>query len=190
MNSIFKKLIILFNSISICFLAVVIPVYADSNDVNVNEQFVSLIEKEYNISTIDENVEIQINQNGTTSIVVLESEKQVTIYTSPTLEESKLLNNYNANKRGVVWTAIVWLFKAYSVGSTIKTGCQVIQGVSGVDVCGLVSRQANESLVAAGTKKRFKIIRTVEKKACPFPPSSQQCNEAPFAYWKTTIQGY
>lgn len=155
-----------------------------------DEEFIQFIENEYNISRDDENVSVQYNSNGTTSISIIENENSATIFTSPTEEEIEELKNYNEKNKGIIWTALVWLFRAYKVGGAIKTGCQVIQNVSGEDVCGRIAKQTIDSLVDYGTRKRFKVIRSVEKKPCPYPPSSQQCNEPPFAYWKTTLQAY
>lgn len=152
-----------------------------------DEEFISFIEDEYNISRNDENVFIQYNGNNTTSIAIVESQNKFTVLTSPTQEESEELANYNENSKGIVWTAFVWLMRAYN---GVKYGCQIIQGVSGVDVCGEISNQIIDSLVAYGTRKRFKVIRYVEKKPCPYPPSSLQCNQPPFAYWRTTYQAY
>lgn len=152
-----------------------------------DEEFIAFIEDEYNISRNDENVFIQYNGNNTTSIAIVESQNQVTVLTSPTQEESEELANYNENSKGILWTALVWLMRGYS---GIKYGCQIIQGVSGVNVCGEISNQVIDSLVTYGTRKRFKVVRYVEKKPCPYPPSSLQCNQPPFAYWRTTYQAY
>lgn len=157
---------------------------------NKNEEFIQFIEKEYSISRNDENVFVQHNENGTVSITIIESDDLITSYTSPTENEAALLNEYNGKEKGIIWTALVWLYRALKVGSAIKTGCQVIQGVSGEDVCGYVSKEVINSLVKTGTKKKFKVVRSVEKKACPYPPHSLQCNQAPFAYWKTTLHAY
>lgn len=206
MRSLKKKIAVFLVCLSTCIASSGISVFASENNADYgnkkftacpvprssgdesDEEFIKFIENEYNISRNDENVSVQYNGNGTTSIAIVENENQATIFTSPTIEETKLLEEYNENSRSIAWTALVWLFRAYKIGNAIKTGCQVIQGVSGEDVCGRISRQTIESLVAAGTRRQFKVIRSVEKKPCPYPPSSQQCNEPPYAYWKTTLQ--
>ena len=206
MNFSFKKIIVYLICLSTCLVSSGVSVFAYENKMENNkktiacsiprlsgnesdEEFIKFIETEYNISRKDKNVAIQYNENGTTSISIIENDR-VTIYTSPTVEESEQLKKYSGNSKGIVWTALVWLFWAYQVGNKIKTGCEVIQGVTGEDVCGYIARQVIENLVAYGTRKRFKVIRTVEKKACPYPPNSLQCNQPPYAYWKTTLQAY
>lgn len=208
MRSLKKKIAIFLVCLSTCIVSSGISVFAYENNADYgnkkftacpmprssgnesDEEFINFIENEYNISRNDSNVSIQYNENGTTSIAIIENKDQVTIFTSPTAEETELLKEYNENSKGIVWTALVWLYKAYKIGNKIQTGCQVIQGVSGENVCGRIAKQTIESLVAAGTRRKFKVIRSVEKKPCPYPPSSQQCNEPPYAYWKTTLQAY
>lgn len=152
-----------------------------------DEEFIKFIENEYGISRNDENVFVQYNANGTVSVIIIDSDKQFTIYTSPTEEQKKELANYNENSKGILWTAFVWLWNA--IGA-VETGCEIIQGVSGEDVCGYISSEVIKSLVQAGQRKKFKVFRSVEKKPCPYPPSSQQCNEPPYAYYKTVCQEY
>lgn len=208
MRSLKKKIAIFLVCLSTCIVSSGISVFAYENNADYgnkkftacpmprssgnesDEEFINFIENEYNISRNDSNVSVQYNENGTTSIAIIENKDQVTIFTSPTAEETELLKEYNENSKGIVWTALVWLYKAYKIGNKIQTGCQVIQGISGENVCGRIAKQTIESLVAAGTRRKFKVIRSVEKKPCPYPPSSQQCNEPPYAYWKTTLQAY
>ena len=61
-------------------------------------------------------------------------------------------------------------------------------GVSGIDACGYVSKEVIKSLVKSGTRKKFNVVRYVEKLTCPYPPNSQQCNAPPYAYWRTEIE--
>ena len=208
MRSLKKKIAIFLVCLSTCIVSSGISVFAYENNADYgnkkftacpmprssgnesDEEFINFIENEYTISRNDSNVSVQYNENGTTSIAIIENKDQVTIFTSPTTEETELLKEYNENSKGIVWTALVWLYKAYKIGNKIQTGCQVIQGVSGENVCGRIAKQTIESLVAAGSRRKFKVIRSVEKKPCPYPPSSQQCNEPPYAYWKTTLQAY
>ncbi len=160
------------------------------SSVSKNEEFIQFIEKEYNVSRADENVFVQYNEDETVSVTIIESDDLVTSFTSPTQIEAAMLSEYNGKEKGIIWTAIVWLMKAFKVGTKLKTGCEVIQGVSGEDVCGYVAKEVINNLVKTGTKKRFKVLRIVEKKTCPYPPHSLHCNQALFAYWKTTIQAY
>ncbi|WP_169336053.1 hypothetical protein [Allobaculum stercoricanis] len=155
-----------------------------------DEAFINFIENEYNISRNDDNVFVQFNGNGTTSVTIVESKTEFVVLTSPTKEEAEMLENYNENKRSILWEALVWLFKFMDAAGDVISGCELIQGVSGVDVCGEISKQVIDNLIAVGTRKRFKVIRDIVKKPCPFPPHSQQCNEPPYAYWRTSYQAY
>lgn len=161
-----------------------------TNGTLTDEEFINFIENEYNISRNDDNVFVQFNGDGTTSVTIVESKDKFTVLSSPTEEETEMLKNYNDKARIPLWEALVWLFRILDAAGTIKSGCQLIQGVSGVNVCGEISKQVIDSLVEVGTRKRFKVVRHVEKKPCPYPPSSQQCNEPPYAYWRTTYQAY
>lgn len=155
-----------------------------------DESFINFIENEYNISRNDDNVFVQFNGNGTISVTIVESKTEFVVLTSPTKEEAEMLENYNENKKSILRQALVWLFKRIDTAGDVVSGCELIQGVSGVDVCGEISKQVIDNLIAVGTQQRFKGIRYIEKKPCPFPPHSQQCNELLYAYWRTTYQAY
>ena len=154
-----------------------------------DEIFISMIDNQYNISRHDENVFIQYNGDGTTSISIVNSDQSVTILTSQTVGENE--NAQSGKRRGmkkVIYKILVWLYNAYSIGGDIKTGCKIIKGVSGIDACGYVSKEVIKSLVKSGTRKKFNVVRYVEKLTCPYPPNSQQCNAPPYAYWRTEIE--
>lgn len=154
-----------------------------------DEIFISMIENQYNISRSDENVFIQYNGDGTTSISIVNSDLSVTILTSQTAGENE--NAQSGKRRGmkkVIYKILVWLYNAYSIGGDIKTGCKIIKGVSGIDACGYVSKEVIKSLVKSETRKKFNVVRYVEKLTCPYPPNSQQCNAPPYAYWRTEIE--
>ena len=154
-----------------------------------DEIFISMIENQYNISRHDENVFIQYNKDGTTSISIVNSDQSATILTSQTVGENE--NAQSGKRRGmkkVIYKILVWLYNAYSIGGDIKTGCKIIKGVSGIDACGYVSKEVIKSLVKSGTRKKFNVVRYVEKLTCPYPPNSQQCNAPPYAYWRTEIE--
>lgn len=155
-----------------------------------DEDFIQFIEDELNISRNDENVFIQYNGNGTVSISIIDSNDQITIYTNPTEEESEFLKDYNEKSKGLLWSAIVLLWKVADVYGLVEFGCKVVEGVSGVDVCGYVGNEIIDTIVKAGQTKKCRVIRYVEKKPCPYPPHSLQCNEPPFAYWKTVVKEY
>lgn len=154
-----------------------------------DEEFISFIEDEINMSREDENFFIQYNSDNTTSITVLESTDKIVIYS--TLDETTqnfLQENPNfSNQKSILWTALVWLFKLVD---GVTTGCSVIQGVSGVNVCGRISKAVIDNLIEVGTRKRYKVINTIERKYCPYPPHSLQCNQPPFAYEKIVLQAY
>ena len=154
-----------------------------------DEIFISMIENQYNISRNDENVFIQYNGDGTTSISIVNSDLSVTILTSQTAGENE--NAQSGKRRGmkkVIYKILVWLYNAYSIGGDIKTGCKIIKGVSGIDACGYVSKEVIKSLIKSGIRKKFNVVRYVEKLTCPYPPNSQQCNAPPYAYWRTEIE--
>lgn len=154
-----------------------------------DEIFISMIENQYNISRHDENVFIQYNKDGTTSISIVNSDQSATILTSQTVGENE--NAQSGKRRGmkkVIYKILVWLYNAYSIGGDIKTGCKIIKGVSGIDACGYVSKEVIKSLVKSRTRKKFNVVRHVEKLTCPYPPNSQQCNAPPYAYWRTEIE--
>lgn len=154
-----------------------------------DEIFISMIDNQYNISRHDENVFIQYNGDGTTSISIVNSDQSATILTSQTVGENE--NAQSGKRRGmkkVIYKILVWLYNAYSIGGDIKTGCKIIKGVSGIDACGYVSKEVIKSLVKSRTRKKFNVVRYVEKLTCPYPPNSQQCNAPPYAYWRTEIE--
>lgn len=154
-----------------------------------DEIFISMIENQYNISRNDENVFIQYNGDGTTSISIVNSDQSATILTSQTVGENE--NAQSGKRRGmkkVIYKILVWLYNAYSIGGDIKTGCKIIKGVSGIDACGYVSKEVIKSLIKSGIRKKFNVVRHVEKLTCPYPPNSQQCNAPPYAYWRTEIE--
>ncbi len=154
-----------------------------------DEIFISMIDNQYNISRHDENVFIQYNGDGTTSISIVNSDQSATILTSQTVGENE--NAQSGKRRGmkkVIYKILVWLYNAYSIGGDIKTGCKIIKGVSGIDACGYVSKEVIKSLVKSGIRKKFNVVRYVEKLTCPYPPNSQQCNAPPYAYWRTEIE--
>ena len=154
-----------------------------------DEIFISMIENQYNISRNDENVFIQYNGDGTTSISIVNSDQSATILTSQTVGENE--NAQSGKRRGmkkVIYKILVWLYNAYSIGGDIKTGCKIIKGVSGIDACGYVSKEVIKSLIKSGIRKKFNVVRYVEKLTCPYPPNSQQCNAPPYAYWRTEIE--
>ena len=154
-----------------------------------DEIFISMIENQYNISRNDENVFIQYNGDGTTSISIVNSDQSATILTSQTAGENE--NAQSGKRRGmkkVIYKILVWLYNAYSIGGDIKTGCKIIKGVSGIDACGYVSKEVIKSLIKSGIRKKFNVVRYVEKLTCPYPPNSQQCNAPPYAYWRTEIE--
>jgi len=154
-----------------------------------DEIFISMIDNQYNISRHDENVFIQYNGDGTTSISIVNSDLSVAILTSQTAGENE--NAQSGKRRGmkkVIYKILVWLYNAYSIGGDIKTGCKIIKGVSGIDACGYVSKEVIKSLVKSRTRKKFNVVRYVEKLTCPYPPNSQQCNAPPYAYWRTEIE--
>ncbi len=154
-----------------------------------DEIFIFMIDNQYNISRHDENVFIQYNGDGTTSISIVNSDLSVTILTSQTAGENE--NAQSGKRRGmkkVIYKILVWLYNAYSIGGDIKTGCKIIKGVSGIDACGYVSKEVIKSLVKSETRKKFNVVRYVEKLTCPYPPNSQQCNAPPYAYWRTEIE--
>lgn len=154
-----------------------------------DEIFISMIENQYNISRNDENVFIQYNKDGTTSISIVNSDQSATILTSQTAGENE--NAQSGKRRGmkkVIYKILVWLYNAYSIGGDIKTGCKIIKGVSGIDACGYVSKEVIKSLIKSGIRKKFNVVRHVEKLTCPYPPNSQQCNAPPYAYWRTEIE--
>lgn len=154
-----------------------------------DEIFISMIENQYNISRHDENVFIQYNKDGTTSISIVNSDQSATILTSQTVGENE--NAQSGKRRGmkkVIYKILVWLYNAYSIGGDIKTGCKIIKGVSGIDACGYVSKEVIKSLIKSGIRKKFNVVRYVEKLTCPYPPNSQQCNAPPYAYWRTEIE--
>ena len=154
-----------------------------------DEIFISMIDNQYNISRHDENVFIQYNGDGTTSISIVNSDQSATILTSQTVGENE--NAQSGKRRGmkkVIYKILVWLYNAYSIGGDIKTGCKKIKGVSGIDACGYVSKEVIKSLIKSGIRKKFNVVRYVEKLTCPYPPNSQQCNAPPYAYWRTEIE--
>ena len=154
-----------------------------------DEIFIFMIDNQYNISRHDENVFIQYNGDGTTSISIVNSDQSATILTSQTVGENE--NAQSGKRRGmkkVIYKILVWLYNAYSIGGDIKTGCKIIKGVSGIDACGYVSKEVIKSLIKSGIRKKFNVVRYVEKLTCPYPPNSQQCNAPPYAYWRTEIE--
>ncbi len=154
-----------------------------------DEIFISMIENQYNISRNDENVFVQYNGDGTTSISIVNSDQSATIFTSQTAKENEISQNgKRRSMKKIIYKILVWLYNAYSFGGDVKTGCAVIKGVSGFDACGYVSKEVIKSLVKSGTRKKFNVIRYVEKLTCPYPPNSQQCNAPPYAYWRTEIE--
>lgn len=58
-----------------------------------DEIFISMIENQYNISRSDENVFIQYNGNGTTSISIVNADQSATILTSQTVWENESAQN-------------------------------------------------------------------------------------------------
>lgn len=72
-----------------------------------DESFINFIENEYNISRNDDNVFVQFNGNGTTSVTIVESKTEFVVLTSPTKEEAEMLENYNENKKSILWEALV-----------------------------------------------------------------------------------
>ena len=153
---------------------------------NDDEEFVALIEEEKGISREDENVFVQYNADGTTSVSIIEDDGKITVYTSPNGVID--LGDY-PQTRGIftlLWTGMVWLFNAYQFIDGVRTGCDIIKGVSGVDVCSYVGNEIIKSL-ARGTRKKYEVRRMVEKLPCPYPPHSQYCNTVPYAYYKTVL---
>lgn len=157
-----------------------------------DEEFIEFIEGEINISRDDENVFIQYNGDNTTSVTVVESPERIVIYSTLDENTQKLLqdNPEISNQKGILWTALVWLWKMVNTAGSIATGCDLIQGVSGVNVCGRISKAVIDNLIEVGTRKRYKVINTIERKYCPYPPHSLQCNQPPFAYEKIVLQAY
>lgn len=154
-----------------------------------DEFFISKIEEQFGISVDSDEVFVEYNQNGTVSIGILKGDGTATLYTSMTEKQYDELM-FESEERGILstlWTAVVILYNVYDLYGTIKDGCEVVEGVSGVDVCGYISREMLNNLVPKGSKGKFKTIRTVEKFDCPYPPHSQQCNEPPYAYFKTEL---
>lgn len=64
-----------------------------------DEIFISMIENQYNISRNDENVFIQYNGDGTTSISIVNSDQSATILTSQTVGENE--NAQSGKRRGM-----------------------------------------------------------------------------------------
>ena len=208
MKSLQKKIAVFITCLSTCIVSSGISVFAQENKLDstntkitacppprtkgtmTDESFINFIENEYNISRNDDNVFVQFNGNGTTSVTIVESKTEFVVLTSPTKEEAEMLENYNENKKSILWEALVLLYRLVTTAGDVISGCELIQGVSGVDVCGEISKQVIDNLIAVGTKQRFKVIRDIVKKPCPFPPHSQQCNEPPYAYWRTSYQAY
>lgn len=203
-----KNLILVFTTFSLFFCNFSLHVFAEeilekksekedyacpvprNTGTEKEEEFIQFIEKEKNISRNDENVFIQYNGNNTVSVSILNSDGTVTVYTTPTEDEYETILNYNENSKGLLWEALVWLYNAYEFGQTIKEGCEKIDDIFDVDVCTYVSREVIKNLVETGTKKKCLVSRYLEKKTCPYPPNSLQCNQPPFAYWKTVVKPY
>lgn len=208
MRSLQKKIAIFLTCLSTSIVSSGISVFAQENKLEqpstkitacppprtkgtmTDEEFINFIENEYDISRNDDNVFVQFNGNGTTSVTIVESKTEFVVLTSPTKEEAEMLENYNGNTKSILWEALVWLYRLLNAAGDVISGCELIQGVSGVDVCGEISKQVIDNLIAVGTRQRFKVIRDIVKKPCPFPPHSQQCNEPPYAYWRTSYQAY
>ncbi|WP_173326731.1 hypothetical protein [Sharpea azabuensis] len=64
-----------------------------------DEIFISMIDNQYNISRHDENVFIQYNGDGTTSISIVNSDQSATILTSQTVGENE--NAQSGKRRGM-----------------------------------------------------------------------------------------
>ena len=115
-----------------------------------------ILQKKKNTSIDDENVSVNYNGNGTTSVNVINNDDSLIIYSSLSSEQKELLKDeLNSNEAQVrllleLWTTLVWLLNAYDV---LKTGCEVIKGVSEYEVCGYVAKKAIKSLVEYGEKE-------------------------------------
>lgn len=170
--------------------------YEEFSDLQQTELFEAFLEK---INTLqNKNLSLDTAENyfiedQIATIIFLNDEGGITAYQTPLNAESALPNGMVLFSAGAVelngsnpsrfplWPIIR---TAISIIMKVRNGCQLIQQISGENVCSIIGKAMLDTLQP---NVQYKATAYFHRDPNCVPPHSQQCNMAPYAYWETTV---
>lgn len=162
-----------------------------------SQEFVDLVVANENLNIADDDeIFIEYYTDGTASITHIIDEDLVEVFTPLTESDYEIMNNVSKQKNQTrsaglifVWQGLVELSKFVgTVGSIVSWACKIISLTGAGNPCEYVT-QALVNSIGPAPKARFEITQYIQKNAsCPYPPSSLQCSQPPYAYKKTTYR--
>ena len=158
-------------------------IYANQANVDNAEvqEFIDRIARTENRTIMQDEIVEYTVENEVVTIIIKDNKDGFSMYRSLSDEEQETMQP-STETRGIIKTIWGVIKKIISGGKAV---CKLVEVGTGEDVCGMIGRAMLETLA---TNVRYKVISYLVKDPNCNPPHSQQCNMAPYVYWKTSVQ--